>query len=358
MNPKFSIKAVAEGPVEVLVYDEIINASACPLGGVCAGEFVEAVQPFKDRDILVRINSRGGDVFGAIGMHNYLRSLLNVSTIIDGQAASSASIVALSAPRERRSIAPSGSIMIHEPRSGVMGTSVEMRKLADTLDKATATMLGIYTAETTASSEEIISWMGEEKTFSAEEALAAGFVGRVTGSKPTASMSAISKDSMNSTQTTMAALTAAAETPVTACGCNSGQQKVRAEEDDLVAKLKAEIDDLKAQLKAFQDKADTDTKARASVAIEAAIADGRIQAVARDIFLASYMASEATTLAVLTGMAPPSAQPRTGTKPLNHLSLSAGSQTLTERIEAESDVQKRVKMRMDNWQSLITSPRQ
>src|SRR5262245_21823036 len=95
MNSGFQIHAQADGDVEVLIYDDIYSSGCSMFGGICADEIVSALLPYKDRGITVRINSGGGDVWAGFTLYNFLSELPSVTTVIDGIAASAASIVAL-----------------------------------------------------------------------------------------------------------------------------------------------------------------------------------------------------------------------------------------------------------------------
>ena len=89
----FEAKAEA-GVFTIGLYDEI------GFFGVTAGEFMGALTQADGRDILLKINSPGGDVFDGIAMYNDLREYPGkVTARIVGLAASAASIDSGSRPR-------------------------------------------------------------------------------------------------------------------------------------------------------------------------------------------------------------------------------------------------------------------
>jgi hypothetical protein len=70
--------------------------------------------------------------------------------------------------------------MIHNPWGVVMGDAENMRDQAILLDKIQAGIVNAYVAKSGKTSEEVQKWMDAETWFTAEEALAAGFVDEIT----------------------------------------------------------------------------------------------------------------------------------------------------------------------------------
>lgn len=171
----FRIENKSSNEATIYIYDEI------GLFGVTAAQFVDqlnALDP-KPKQIALRINSPGGDVFEGVTIFNALRRFpAEITTHIDGVAASIASVIALAG--DVVMIADNAFYMIHEPFALVVGTASDMRKTADTLDQVSkATIISAYIQKTEQSEEQIRNWMAEETWFTAEEALSAGFVDQV-----------------------------------------------------------------------------------------------------------------------------------------------------------------------------------
>src|SRR4030095_8563703 len=160
----FKVKAVddQEGIVEVLLYDELFDTGCELFGGVCPAPFIEALTPYRDREILVRINSPGGSAFAGITLYNYLRTFPNLSTTVDGLAASAASIVLLAAPRERRSMAQSAFIMIHGASGFAFGPAKVMEDMAAILKKMDGSLAETYARETGQPVDQITAGVGNE----------------------------------------------------------------------------------------------------------------------------------------------------------------------------------------------------
>lgn len=173
MNTWFEIKAQADtaGPVEAFIYDEI------GIRGTTAKDFISAVQPFKDREITLRINSPGGSVWDGLAIYNYLRGL-NVTTRVDGIAASMASVVALAGKRVE--IASNGFFMVHNPSGVAIGDAKDIESYLDMMTKMESTLAGIYQRETGASADQVKEWLKSDTWFTADEAKSAGLVDAVT----------------------------------------------------------------------------------------------------------------------------------------------------------------------------------
>ena len=133
------------------------------------------------KEITLRINSPGGNVFDGLAMYNSLKKFpAHIVTEIDGMALSIASIIALAGDEVR--MAGNAVYMIHNPWTMAAGDAVEMRKIADQLDLVRDSLAGTYATKTKEQSslEQISEWMNAETWFNSEEALKAGFVDQIT----------------------------------------------------------------------------------------------------------------------------------------------------------------------------------
>ena len=152
-------------------------------GGIRAEDFVKLFNTFTVPTVIVQINSPGGSAFDAIGVYNFLRtSKKKVITHVQGLAASAAAVVAMAG--QTVTIAESGSIMIHQASSIVLGTSQEMDGTKQALEKLDSQIAGIFAKKTGKPVAEITKMMQDETWFTAEEALADGFVDSIDGDTP------------------------------------------------------------------------------------------------------------------------------------------------------------------------------
>lgn len=134
------------------------------------------------KDLTVRINSPGGEVFAGMAIYSMLkRHKATVTAYIDGIAASIASVIPLAADKI---VMMRGTMyMIHKPHISVWGaTSDKLRQQADLLDKIEGEMRSLYSAKTGKSDAEIAEILAQGDTwYTADEAVAAGFVDEVEG---------------------------------------------------------------------------------------------------------------------------------------------------------------------------------
>jgi ATP-dependent Clp endopeptidase proteolytic subunit ClpP len=176
MKTWFNIKAAEKKPTVVSIYDEI------GAYGVSAKAFLSAAREISARDIVLEINSPGGDVFAGIAMYNGLRALADAGKTIKvkimGIAASAASLVAMAG--DTIEMPANTMMMIHNPWTFAMGDADEMRATADVLDGISNGLIATYAKRTGKSNEDIKVLLDAETWFSAEEAVAAGFATTVT----------------------------------------------------------------------------------------------------------------------------------------------------------------------------------
>lgn len=183
--------------------DEIINEYWGMQATLTAKAFLEQLSNLDPavKTILVHINSPGGDVFAAANIANALRDQQvskgrTVETIIDGLAASAASVIAMAGSKV--SMADNALMMIHQPWSMAVGNAAEMRKQADVLDACTRSIVATYKWHSTLNDAEITTLMDDETWMSADEAVTYGFAtDTIEGLKAAASIDARAAISMN-----------------------------------------------------------------------------------------------------------------------------------------------------------------
>jgi len=169
----FEFKASAESPEsDLYLYGEVGG------WGASATEFIDALSTRKDQRINLHIHSPGGSVFEGHAIYNALRNHPGgVTTMVDGIAASMASVIAMAGNPVK--IASNGFLMIHNPWSQAAGGSEEMRKQADVLDKLKDSLVKIYADKSGMPEDEIAAAMDDETWLNAEEAVAFGLADEI-----------------------------------------------------------------------------------------------------------------------------------------------------------------------------------
>ncbi len=179
MKPWFKIENKTPERAEVWIYEEI-GEDFWTGDGITAKKFQKELAEIKASQIDLHINSPGGLVFDGITIYNLLKQHpANVTTYIDGLAASIASVIALAG--DKVIMAENALFMVHKASGMVMGNSDDMRDFADKLDKVNASIATTYVSKTKKDEKEIDGLMAAETWLTAEEALEAGFVDEVSG---------------------------------------------------------------------------------------------------------------------------------------------------------------------------------
>ncbi|MFC4223563.1 head maturation protease, ClpP-related [Lysinibacter cavernae] len=126
--------------------------------------------------IILRINSPGGEVFEGVSILNMLRShKAEVTAVVDGLAASAASVIA--AGCSDTVMSPGTQMMIHSPMSFAYGNAGELRKTAEVLDTIESSLIEIYTAK--GGEKDWVALLADETWMNAAEAVSMGLADRV-----------------------------------------------------------------------------------------------------------------------------------------------------------------------------------
>ncbi len=169
---------------EILIYEDIGEGFFDE--GITAKSIKAQLDKFNGGDVLVRINSAGGDVFDGLAIYNLLNEYPGeVSIKVDALAASAASVIAMAG--DNREMADNALLMIHDPWTMAVGDSAEMRKMADILDKAKDSIVTTYMSRVSEDEEAVRNMMAEETWLNASEAMAMGFAtSTIEGGEPPA----------------------------------------------------------------------------------------------------------------------------------------------------------------------------
>lgn len=299
MKTWFDIKAAAGGEkkFEVSIFGEIGG------WGVSAADFTIQLSAIpEDHAITVRINSQGGSVTEGYAIYNALKRRANVTTVVEGLAASMASVIMLAGSKIQANA--NSLIVIHNPLlMGATGNAEELRKLAADIEKIGTQISGIYVAATGKSEADVKAAMDAETMFTAEEAKAWGLIHEV-----------IPDAEAEGAQNTLAPMIVKMRSQIAACAASVAT--ITAERDDIKAKLETvetqaahsaeQIAALKVesdQHAAERDEARAELKRRdAEIAVDSAIAAGRLADTARAEFVALFIADADKAKTILAAL--------------------------------------------------------
>ena len=168
------------GPVE----DQMANSVIAQL------LFLESEDP--DKDILLYINSPGGQVSAGLGIYDTMQFIkCNVSTVVIGQACSMGSFLSQAGAKGKRIVLPESRTMIHRVSSGTRGTSgtvhVQELQFEDAMrsmeesKKVNRRLTELYVRHNTAGKtyEEMSETMKFDTFLTATEAVAWGLAAKV-----------------------------------------------------------------------------------------------------------------------------------------------------------------------------------
>lgn len=173
----YKIEAKAD-KAEIWIY-EMIGKDFWTGDGITAKSFQKELSEIKSAQIDLHINSPGGEVFDGITIYNLLKAHpANVTTYIDGLAASIASVIALAG--DKVIMAENALYMMHNPWGLAMGTAEDMRKMADALDKVGGSIALAYTSKSGQPDNAILDMMNAETWLTADEAKDLGLVDEIS----------------------------------------------------------------------------------------------------------------------------------------------------------------------------------
>lgn len=179
----WQVKNEVNGNSEILLYGQIAGESSWWGDEVTPRSFAEDLESLGGKDVTVRINSGGGDVFAAHAIHNQLVAYKGrVTVVIDGLAASAATIIAVAGDKI---VMPANALfMIHNPAiwlSDYYGAD-ELLKVAEALNTIKSSIVAAYRKRCKAGDEEIAAMMNAETWMGAAECLEKGFADEIQGS--------------------------------------------------------------------------------------------------------------------------------------------------------------------------------
>lgn len=174
-----TVRNLSEPAPEIILYGEI--------GGLIdTNGVLYQLEQIDAPRMCIRLNSPGGDVFEAIAIMNALRNHpAKVTTMVEGLAASAASVLAVGASDELV-MCPHSEMMIHHAWSTAVGDFAELNRIADRLAAESRRIAGVYAEKTGRPVDDWLEMMTAETWFTAEEAVEVGLADRVGDSEPVA----------------------------------------------------------------------------------------------------------------------------------------------------------------------------
>lgn len=142
--------------------------------GVTARRVGAALRSIGDQDVVVNLNSPGGDFFEGVAIYNLLRNhSAKVTVNVMGIAASAASVIAMAG--DEINMGEGTHLMIHNAWVVAAGNRHDMAEAAAYLEPFDNAMRDLYAARTGIDGKDIAKMMDSETYINASDAVAKGF---------------------------------------------------------------------------------------------------------------------------------------------------------------------------------------
>lgn len=166
------VRAAAEGEASISVYDYI--GDVWDGEGVTSKRIGAALRAIGERDVVVNINSPGGDFFEGVAIYNQLRDhKAKVTVRILGLAASAASVIAMAG--DEILMGDGTFLMVHNAWAVAIGNRHDMADAARRLEPFDAAMAGVYASRTGLSVAAAAALMDKETWIGTAQAIEDGF---------------------------------------------------------------------------------------------------------------------------------------------------------------------------------------
>lgn len=175
-----------DGKEKLYLYGSIVEKVPIDwwTGEEVKGDFItmdkvkEELSQVKGDEIEIHLNSKGGDVYAAVAIGNYIKDYdKKVTIIVDAIAASGGSIIAMAADTIK--MYPNSLMMIHRASAMTYGNCEELRKIADDLEKFDKAVLASYQGHFKGSVDELEKLIKDETYLTAEECVTLGFANEI-----------------------------------------------------------------------------------------------------------------------------------------------------------------------------------
>lgn len=167
------ISASSDSSDNTITMYEAIGEDFWSGGGVTAKRIGAALRSIGERDVVVNINSPGGDFFEGVAIYNLLRQHpAKVTVNVMGLAASAASVIAMAG--DEILMGDGAFLMIHNAWAVSVGNRHDMRQSADTLEPFDDAMAELYAKRGDISKADAAALMDKESWLHATAAIEHG----------------------------------------------------------------------------------------------------------------------------------------------------------------------------------------
>ncbi len=136
-----------------------------------------------EKDIFLYVNSPGGSVTAGFAIYDTMQFVPNdIVTVGIGMAASMGQLLLTAGTKGKRYITPNARVLMHQPHGGFGGTSSDIQTQAALITDMKNRLAEITAEQTGKTVDQIHADGDRDRWFTAEEALAYGFVDHIRAS--------------------------------------------------------------------------------------------------------------------------------------------------------------------------------
>ena len=133
-----------------------------------------------EKDIFLYVNSPGGSITAGMAIYDTMQFVPNdIVTVGIGMAASMGQLLLTAGTKGKRYITPNARVLLHQPHGGFGGTSSDIQTQAALILDMKKRLAEITAAQTGKTVEQINADGDRDRWFTAQEALAYGFVDHI-----------------------------------------------------------------------------------------------------------------------------------------------------------------------------------
>lgn len=170
------LRAADARATNVISMPDVIGADGWTGEGVTARRIAAALRSITANEIVVDLNSPGGDFFEGVAIYNLLRQDPRRVTVrilgLAASAASAASVIAMAGDEVQ--IGRAGFLMVHNAWVVAIGNRHDMAAAAETMIPFDAAMAEVYAAKAGVDQNVTAAWMDAETWFTGAQAVKAG----------------------------------------------------------------------------------------------------------------------------------------------------------------------------------------
>ena len=146
---------------------------------ICAKILLLAAED-PEKDIFLYINSPGGSITAGMAIYDTMQYVPNdIVTVGIGMCASMGQFLLSSGAKGKRYATPNTRVLLHQPHGGFGGTASDIQTQAELIMSMKRQLASLTAEQTGKTIEEIMADGDRDRWFTAEEALAYGFIDHI-----------------------------------------------------------------------------------------------------------------------------------------------------------------------------------